>query len=493
MEIYKCGFVEVIGWLVFFSLLMVFVLVVLKIVFDVDFKDFILFIGVVGIWCYFMGGVYFLCGMLFFYVVYLYYCWCVCQLGSVVDLLYVFLMVISFCIDVLIIVMVYCLVICEVIDSGYLIIVVCFIVEMFDEVLVCFLWEKMNLLDWVSFDFVWIFGIGKCDGLVYGFCVIFWYLLDDDVVVVVIDGDIVFDYGVVKKIVFWFKFFFNVGGFIINEFCEVQGGYVMSEWYKLCFVQCYINMCLMVLFKCVLIMIGWMLVFCVWVVINFEFIIDVENDYLEYWCLGCFKFFIGDDKFSWFSLMCLGYDIFYVFDVVINMVEYLLEKSFIKVSCKLMYCWYGNNLWQNLCVFKFGVWCLGWFIMLVLFDQCVLMWISLFGLVVVIFVSFKYSIVFLLVYLFWIGFICLVLILFFLFFGYCIGLVYLLIFYYNQIVGVLVKIYVFFCFDWQFWICQLIKLECGLVSFQCWFNVWLLWVMIFFVVSIFVVVLLIIV
>ncbi|MEM8240183.1 mannuronan synthase, partial [Morganella morganii subsp. sibonii] len=144
-----------------------------------------------------------------------------------------------------------------------------------------------------------------------------------------------------------FKLFPNVGGLTTNEFCEVQGGYVMSEWHKLRFAQRHINMCSMALSKRVLTMTGRMSVFRARVVTNPEFITDVENDHLEHWRLGRFKFLTGDDKSSWFSLMRLGYDTFYVPDAAINTVEHPPEKSFIKASRKLMYRWYGNNLRQN--------------------------------------------------------------------------------------------------------------------------------------------------
>ncbi|ENL4490742.1 mannuronan synthase [Pseudomonas aeruginosa] len=490
METYKRGLAEATGWLVFLSLLMVLALAVPKTVFDADSKDFILLIGAVGIWRYSMGGVHFLRGMLFLHVVYPYYRRRVRQLGSAADPSHVFLMVTSFRIDALTTAMVYRSVIREAIDSGYPTTVVCSIVEMSDEVLVRSLWEKMNPPDRVSLDFVRIPGTGKRDGLAYGFRAISRHLPDDDAVVAVIDGDTVLDHGVVKKTVPWFKLFPNVGGLTTNEFCEVQGGYVMSEWHKLRFAQRHINMCSMALSKRVLTMTGRMSVFRARVVTNPEFITDVENDHLEHWRLGRFKFLTGDDKSSWFSLMRLGYDTFYVPDAAINTVEHPPEKSFIKASRKLMYRWYGNNLRQNLRALKLGARRLGWFTMLVLFDQRVSMWTSLLGLVVAILASLKYSIAFLLVYLLWIGLTRLVLTLLLSLSGHRIGPAYPLILYYNQIVGALVKIYVFFRLDRQSWTRQPTKLERGLTSFQRWFNAWSSRAMTFSAASIFVAVLL---
>ena len=315
--------------------------------FDSESKDFIFLIGAVGIWRYSMGATHFLRGMLFLYVVYPHLRRKVRKLGKAADPSHVFLMVTSFRIDALTTAQVYSSVIREAIECGFPTTVVCSIVEMSDELLVKSLWARMNPPDRVKLDFVRIPGTGKRDGLAFGFRAISRHLPDDRAVVAVIDGDTVLAEGVVRKTVPWFQLFGNVGGLTTNEFCEVRGGYIMSEWHKLRFAQRHINMCSMALSKRVLTMTGRMSVFRATVVTNPEFIADVESDSLQHWRLGRFKFLTGDDKSSWFSLMRLGYDTFYVPDAAINTVEHPPEKSFIKASRKLMFRWYGNNLRQN--------------------------------------------------------------------------------------------------------------------------------------------------
>ncbi len=109
------------------------------------------------------------------------------------------------------------------------------------------------------------------------------------------------------------------------------------------------------------------------------FIADVESDSLQHWRLGRLQVPHRDDKSSWFSLMRLGYDTFYVPDAAINTVEHPPEKSFIKASRKLMFRWYGNNLRQNSRALGLGVKPPGVFTSVVLFDQRVSMWTSLLG------------------------------------------------------------------------------------------------------------------
>ncbi|MET1076839.1 MAG: mannuronan synthase [Pseudomonas sp.] len=489
----KNGLIEAAGWLFYLSLLMVIALALPRTVFDPDSKDFLLLIGVVGIWRYSMGGIHFLRGMLFLYLVFPYYRRKARKLGAAADPSHVFLMVTSFRIDALTTAQVYCSVIKEAIDCGLPTTVVCSIVELSDELLVKTLWAKYNPPARVKLDFVRIAGTGKRDGLAHGFRAISRHMPDANAVVAVIDGDSVLESGIVRATVPYFKLFPNVGGLTTNEFCEVRGGYIMSEWHKLRFAQRHLNMCSMGLSKRVLTLTGRMSVFRAQVIVDPEFIADVESDSLDHWRLGRFKFLTGDDKSSWYSLMRLGYDTFYVPDAAIYTVEHPPEKSFIKASRKLMFRWYGNNLRQNSRAMKLGTKRLGWFTSLVLFDQRVSMWTCLLGLAVALIASLKYSLVYLLIYLLWIGTTRLVLTLLLSLTGHAIGPAYPLILYYNQIVGALVKIYVFFRLDQQSWTRQPTKLNRDLASFQRWFNTWSSRTMTFSAASVFIAALLIVV
>ncbi|ACO77327.1 alginate biosynthesis protein Alg8 [Azotobacter vinelandii CA] len=489
MDRLKHALGEATGWLLFLSFLMLLALALPPQVFDPESKHFIMLIGLIGVWRYSMGIIHFLRGMLFLYVVYPYYRRKVEKLGKDADPSHVFLMVTSFRIDALTTGKVYGSVIKEAINCGYPTTVVCSIVEMSDELLIKSLWEKLDPPDRVKLDFVRIAGTGKRDGLANGFRAISRHMPDEDSVVAVIDGDTVLNEGVVRKTVPYFKIFPNMGGLTTNEFCEVLGGYVMSEWHKLRFAQRHINMCSMALSHRVLTLTGRMSVFRAAVVTDPEFIVDVENDNLDHWRLGRFKFLTGDDKSSWFSLMRLGYDTFYVPDASIHTVEHPPEKRFVKASRKLMFRWYGNNLRQNSRALKLGVQRLGWFTSVVLFDQRVSMWTSLLGLTVAIIGSIKYSIAIFIAYLLWVCSTRLVLTLLLSLSGHPIGPAYPLILYYNQIVGAVVKIHVFFRLDQQSWTRQDTKLNRELASFQSWFNNWSSKAMTFSATSIFIAVL----
>lgn len=460
------------GWLFYLSALGGMALLLPHSVFDPQSTDFLLLLGAVGIWRYSVGITHYVRGMIFLYLVFPYYRRKARKQGADADPSHVFLMVTSFRIDALTTAEVYRSVIEEAINCDYPCTVVCSIVELSDELLVKNLWHRLNPPERVKLTFVRIPGTGKRDGLAQGFRAISRAQPDDRAVVAVVDGDTVLSAGVVRKTVPYFGLFENLGGLTTNEFCEVRGGYIMREWHKLRFAQRHINMCSMALSKRVLTLTGRMSVFRAEVVTNPGFIADVENDHLQHWRLGRFKFLTGDDKSSWYSLMRLGYDTFYVPDATINTVEHPPEKSFIKASRKLMFRWYGNNLRQNSRALGLGPSRLGWFTSLVLLDQRISMWTSLLGPSVAIIASIKYGFAYLLIYLLWIGLTRLVLTLLLLASGHEIGPAYPLILYYNQIVGALVKVYVFFRLDQQSWTRQKTKLNRDLASFQRWFNTW---------------------
>lgn len=473
------------GWAFYGTALMLLALALPATVFDPQSRAFLLLLGGVGIWRYSMGAIHYLRGLLFLYLVFPWYRRQARKLGEAAAPSHVFLLVTSFRIDALTTAQVYRAVIEEAIGCGYPATVVCSLVEMSDELLVKSLWRKLAPPERVGLSFVRIAGTGKRDGLAYGFRAISRQLPDEDAVVVVVDGDTVLTPGVIRRTAPYFKLLPRVGGLTTNEFCEVRGSYLMSEWHKLRFAQRHINMCSMALSRRVLTLTGRMSVFRARVVTSSDFIADVESDHLDHWRLGRFRFLTGDDKSSWYSLMRLGYDTFYVPDAAITTVEHPPEKSFFKASRKLMFRWYGNNLRQNSRALWLGPGRLGWFTCLVLADQRLSMWTSLLGPVAAIIASLECGIQVLLIYLLWVGFTRLVLTLLLLASGHRVGPAYPLLLYYNQLLGAMVKVYVFFRLDRQSWTRQNTRLERGLASFRLWFNDWSSRAMTFSAVSIF--------
>lgn len=460
------------GWILFAICLGTLLIIVPEAVLDPSSHDFIFLVGGIGIWRYSIGFIHFIRGMLYLYIVFPWYRRKATMLGDAAAPSKLFLMVTSFRIDAKTTAMVYDSVIREAIACGYPSTIVASIVEMSDEFLIKALWKKLNPPAHVFLNIVRIPGTGKRDGLAYGFRAISRAMPDENAIIAVIDGDTILAEGVVKKTAPYFKLFPKMGGLTTNEFCKVQGSFLMSEWHKLRFAQRHINMCSMGLSMRVLTLTGRMSVFRANVVTHPDFIYDIENDALNHWRLGRFKFLTGDDKSSWYSLMRLGWDTVYVPDAVIVTVEHPPDSRFMIASRKLMFRWYGNNLRQNSRALRLGISHLGFFTWYVLLDQRISMWTSLLGPSIAIVAAIKYSPMFLVIYLLWIGITRSLMTLALMASGHSVGPIYPLIIYYNQIVGSLMKIYVFFRLDQQSWTRQTTKLSRNVGVFQAWLNRW---------------------
>lgn len=460
------------GWLLFFAGLGVLALIVPETLFDIGSHQFILLIGVVGIWRYSIGIIHFVRGMWFMHWVFPKLRRQALAMGEEAMPPHIYLMVTSFRIDALTTAQVYNSVFEEAKISTVGCTVIASIVEMSDELLIRSLFKKHNMPDGIRLKIVRIPGTGKRDGLAYGFRAISRDIPDDNAVVAVIDGDTILSPGCVAKTVPFFKLRPNMGALTTNEFCEVKGSYIMSEWHKLRFGQRHINMCSMALSNRVLTLTGRMSVFRAKVITNPIFIDDVQLDNIYHWRLGRFRFLTGDDKSSWYSLMKLGYDTFYVPDASIKTVEHPPNPNFFRASRQLMFRWYGNNLRQNSRAVKLGPKMLGWFAYYVINDQRISMWTSIFGLSIACIASIKYSPIYLIIYFLWIMITRTLITLSICAAGHKIGPMYPLILYYNQIIGAFMKIYVYFRLDRQSWTRQPTKLTRDLESFQRVFNRW---------------------
>lgn len=433
---------------------------------------FLLVIGVIGIWRYSVGITHFLRAMYFLKWAYPRLRYQARALGDAAAPSHVYLMVTSFRIDSGTTAMVYRSIIDEAVECQWPVTVVASVVELSDEMIMRALWRKLAPPDRIQLKIVRIPGTGKRDGLAYGFRAISRDLPDENAIVAVVDGDTVLEPGVVRTTAPYFRLMPNVGALTTNEFCEVRGSYLMSEWHKLRFAQRHLNMCSMGLSKRVLTLTGRMSVFRASVVTRPEFIADVEYDSLKHWRLGEFRFLTGDDKSSWYSMMRLGYDTFYVPDAAIRTVEHPPDPSFLRSARQLMFRWYGNSLRQNSRATGLGPRRLGWFTWYVLFDQRISMWTSILGLTAAIVAAIKYSGLVLVAYLLWIGLTRLLLTLLLTATGHPVGPTYPCILYFNQIFGSLVKIYVFFRLDRQSWTRQKTRFSSDKASFQQRLNRW---------------------
>lgn len=460
------------GWLLYLGALCMLAWSLPPTAFEPGHKHFWIAIGAIAIWRYSLGALHFLRGMYFMHVAYPRARRAAEALGDDARPPAYYLLITSFRIDPATTAAVYRAAIREAVATNVPTTIVASIVELADEQLIKLLWERLAPPDRVRLSIVRIQGTGKRDALAQGFRAISRVAPDADALVAVIDGDTVLDPGVLEKTSPYFRLFPRVGALTTNEFCAVRGGYAMREWHALRFAQRHINMCSMALSRRVLTLTGRMSLFRACIVVQPEFINDVQNDALDHWRLGRFRFLTGDDKSSWFSLMRLGWDTWYVPDASITTVEHPPDRSFLRASRQLMFRWYGNSLRQNSRAVRLGGRRLGAFATYVLWDQRISMWTSLLGLSITLLSSAVYGVELLLAYLLWIGASRLLLTLLLACSGHRIGPAFPALLYYNQIVGSLMKIDVMFHLDRQSWTRQKTSLDRGLSSWQAALNRW---------------------
>ncbi|MFA5938537.1 MAG: glycosyltransferase family 2 protein [Sinimarinibacterium sp.] len=460
------------GWLLYLGGLCLLAWSLPATAFDPEHAHYWIAIGAIAIWRYSLGALHFLRGMYFQYVAFPRARRAAAALGEEAKPPAYYLLITSFRIDPATTAAVYRAAIREAAASGVSTTIVASIVELADEQLIKLLWERLTPPQHVRLRIVRIQGTGKRDALAQGFRCISRDAPDADALVAVIDGDTVLDAGVLDRTAPYFRLYPRVGALTTNEFCDVRGGYCMREWHALRFAQRHINMCSMALSRRVLTLTGRMSVFRAGIVVHPGFIHDVQHDALDHWRLGRFRFLTGDDKSSWFSLMRLGWDTWYVPDASITTVEHPPDRSFLRASRQLMFRWYGNSLRQNSRATQLGVGRLGAFATYVLWDQRISMWTSLLGLSLALLSSAAYGIELLLGYLLWIGTSRLLLTLLLACSGHRVGPAFPLLLYYNQIVGSLMKIDVMFHLDRQSWTRQKTSLDRGLNPWQSALNRW---------------------
>lgn len=461
------------GWLLFASGLGFLATLAPRLVFLDGSTKFLLLLGLISAWRYSVALVHFLRAQFFLRVVFP-------RLRDRANAVpeadlpaHVYFLVTSFRIETRTTYKVYQAVFMEALQCGRPASVVASIVEKSDEFLIRSIYRETVGARGAAIDliFVRIPGTGKRDGLAYGFRAISRNRRFHETVVVVVDGDTVLTPGCVRASLPFFTLMPRMGALTTNEHCEVMGGGTISDWHHLRFAQRHLNMCSMGLTNRVLTLTGRMSIFRGSVVTHPDFINGVQNDYLAHWRLGRFRFLTGDDKSSWFHVMRLGYDTFYVPDVSICTMEHPPSSSFLVASAMLMFRWYGNALRQNMRATSLGIRRLGLFTYYVMLDQRISMWTGLIGITTATIASLIYGPLMMVVYLLWIGMTRFVVCLILASGGHQVRPSYPVLLYYNQLAGNLVKTWVVFRLDQQSWTRQKTRLP-EQSSFRAYFNRW---------------------
>jgi glycosyltransferase Alg8 len=202
---------------------------------------------------------------------------------------------------------------------------------------------------------------------------------EPDSVTVLMDGDSWLEPDALARVMPFFMAYRDLGAITTNEVAYVPGrdGWY-HDWFALKFGQRHVLFQSHSLSHKVLTLTGRFSVFRTAIVVGEDFLQLIENDSIDHWLHGRFRFLMGDDKSSWFHVLRNGWNMLYLPDVTCVSLE-SREQSFLRASLSLPYRWFGNTMRNNPRALALGPWRTGWFIWFVLLDQRISMWTSLVG------------------------------------------------------------------------------------------------------------------
>lgn len=227
------------------------------------------------------------------------------------------------------------------------------------------------------------------------------YEHEPDSVTVFMDGDSWLEPGALGRVLPFFMAFRDLGAVTTNEEAYIPGGGAWyRDWFDLKFGQRQVLFQSHSLSHKVLTLTGRFSVFRTSIVVDEEFLKLMENDTIDHWLHGRFRFLMGDDKSSWFHVLRSGWNMLYLPDVTCISLE-SRNEPFLKASLSLPYRWFGNTLRNNPRALALGPRRTGLFIWLVLLDQRLSMWTSLVGIAGATVLAFTKSWLYLPIYLSW--------------------------------------------------------------------------------------------
>jgi glycosyltransferase Alg8 len=227
------------------------------------------------------------------------------------------------------------------------------------------------------------------------------YGVGPDDLAVFMDGDSILGERMLERCAPLFRLNAKLGAVTTDESAVVNGPGWMQSWHEMRFAQRRLAMQSHSLSRKVLTLTGRLSIFRAPIVVEEKFIRTVEDDHLDHWLWGRFRFLSGDDKSTWFSLIESGYQMLYVPDASVLTIENIGERPYQRVQQNLMR-WSGNTLRNGSRALSLGPARCGLFIWWCVFDQRISIWTSLCGPVMALALSFATNFEALLAYLVWV-------------------------------------------------------------------------------------------
>ena len=274
--------------------------------------------------------------------------------------------------------------------------------------------------------------------------------LHRDDVAVFMDGDSIIGAGMIKKCTSLFVIDPTLEAMTTDEEVICFGPRWIQVWLTMRFAQRRIAMQSHALSGKVLTLTGRLSLFRLNHVTRPEFYELVEEDYLEHWLWGRFRFLSGDDKSTWYYMLRAGAKMMYVPDAIAYTVEHIEGSGYERMVQNLRR-WSGNMLRNGARAIALGPRRTGFFIWWCVVDQRIAMWTMLFSPILAISTTILVTPAYLVTYIVWITISRLWQAIFLFAYSREVHLVYPLLLYVNQLTNAAVKVYCLFRLSKQRW------------------------------------------
>ena len=274
--------------------------------------------------------------------------------------------------------------------------------------------------------------------------------VENDDLVVFMDGDFILDEGAVSRCLPLFKLYPDLQACTTDEEVICIGPRWIENWLKMRFAQRRLAMQSHAVSRRVLTLTGRMSVFRAKHLLKLEFIRILEADHLSHWLWGSFRFLSGDDKSTWYFLLKQGAHMRYVPDAMGYTVE-VIEGSGLERMVQNFRRWSGNMLRNGMRATALGPTRMPLFIWWCLVDQRLSMWTMLFSPVLAVLATTIVGPAYLLSYILFIAVSRMLLSLFLFSYSRRVIMSYPWILYLNQLINASVKVYCVYRLSKQRW------------------------------------------
>ena len=276
------------------------------------------------------------------------------------------------------------------------------------------------------------------------------YGLTSDDLVVFMDGDFVLGRGALSKCLPHFAADPEVHALTTDEEVVCKGPWWMQSWLDMRFAQRRLAMQSHALSGRVLTLTGRMSVFRATHITSHQFIRLLEADYLDHWLWGRFRFLSGDDKSTWYALLCHNVKMLYVPDATGYTIE-IVEGSGYTRMVENFRRWSGNMLRNGARALRLGPRRMPFFIWCCLVDQRIAIWTMLFSPLLAVIASTHIGMSFVVSYIVFVAVTRMILSIVLFMYSKRVDLNYVWILYANQILNATVKVYMIWRLSKQKW------------------------------------------